>query len=125
MIPVEPTYLDVTRGENWKTFPDNHFGQCFILNIPRNILQRGIRSIELIKDTKSSLIIYLHQEGSLFQDLPRSYRYIKWDEGKTMSKDVYIEMLKMLDYGKEACDATIGYYMTDCVFDELMYVSID
>ena len=100
----------------WRTNTHSKIGQCYTMTISKNSTSKGIRRLKIKVKANTYLAVYIHQDGSLLNEIPGSSKYIQWDN-KIYGYEIEHEILDLLDYEGIPCNGTNDYKLTTCRFN--------
>ena len=86
-------------------------------------MRKGIQKIEFNSNEEIYLLIFIHQSGLMFTDLPDAYSLVIFDSIKT-SANIEHQFTELLNYKGEKCDQDSKYKLDMCRFDYISQVNL-
>lgn len=98
---------------SWTKLHEDFLLVCFTMKLPEEILDLGIRTINVDTNNGPHLIVYVHLEGLLSTDLPDSYPEV-YHTGYGYSIPVAHEIVQLQRYDGEICNSNVNYKLDKC-----------
>ena len=95
---------------------------CYTLKIPQDLVHQGIMRILFRAKENIFLNLYIHQEGQLFTQLPGIA--ILNLQSPSFIASIEHEIIRLLNYNGESCNADINYDLHKCREEYIYQVSI-
>lgn len=97
---------------------------CLTMTLPKNLVRLGIFQIFIQVQNPPSphLMIYVHQKGLLFTDMPVAWQQVDLS-GDGYSVSIDHEVVGLLKYDGEACEDDEKYRFDDCKLEDIHKVN--
>lgn len=110
---------------HWTRIPSRERGQCWTMNLPLNIIQRGIFQIQFSTLDNTSYELYIHGPGAFLTDLPNgSPSMILESPVHIENLPVNHEVIRLLDYDGDQCIQDDRYELDQCRDNHIIKVKI-
>ena len=94
---------------------------CHTMKVPNELVELGIFRITIECNDHKDILLFVHEQGSLFSDMPDSSPYISY-----VSKGYHIpvghEIVRLQTYNGEKCTNDPNYRLNECILDYMMKV---
>ena len=102
---------------------DQYFGICHTLTLSPNKTKDGIKTMEFYVHKEHHIVIYVHQAGAEFTNIPGAFHSIDLPAEKFKIYAIDYENINLLKYLGNTCEIRPEYKLSECNYKYIHQVS--